>query len=47
MGNQALIKEAHHTTHMEGARLTLDQAERLWKGEAVPEADLDDTRESY
>ena len=35
MGNQALIKEAHHTTHMEGTRLTLDQAERLWKGEAV------------
>jgi len=45
MGNQALIKEAHHTTHIEGARLTLDQAERLWKGEAVPEADPDDARE--
>lgn len=45
MGNQALIKEAHHTTHIEGTRLTLDQAERLWKGEVVPEADPDDTRE--
>jgi Fic family protein len=45
MGNQALIKEAHHTTHIEGTRLTLDQAERLWKGETVPEADPDDTRE--
>jgi len=45
MGNQALIKEAHHTTHIEGTRLTLDQARRLWKGEAVPEADPDDTRE--
>jgi len=45
MGNQALIKEAHHTTHIEGTRLTLDQAQRLWKGEAVPEADPDDTRE--
>jgi len=45
MGNQALIKEAHHTTHIEGTRLTLDQAERLWKGEAVPEADPDDARE--
>jgi len=45
MGNQALIKEAHHTTHIEGTQLTLDQAERLWKGEAVPEADPDDTRE--
>ena len=45
MGNKALIKEAHHTTHIEGAHLTLDQAERLWRGEAVPEADPDDTRE--
>jgi len=45
MGNQALIKEAHHTTHIEGTHLTLDQAERLWRGEAVPEADPDDVRE--
>ena len=45
MGNQALIKEAHHTTHIEGTQLTLDQAERLWNGEEVPEADPDDTRE--
>jgi len=40
-----LIKEAHHTTHIEGTRLTLDQAERLWNGEVVHEADPDDTRE--
>jgi len=45
MGNKALIKEAHHTTHIEGTRLTLNQAERLWNGEMVPEADLDDARE--
>lgn len=45
MGNRALIKEAHHTTHIEGTQLTLEQAERLWNGEAVPEADPDDTRE--
>lgn len=45
MGNQVLIREAHHTTHIEGTRLTLDQAERLWKGEVVPEADPDDARE--
>jgi len=45
MGNKALIKEAHHTTHIEGTRLTLDQAERLWNGEDVPEANPDDTRE--
>lgn len=45
MGKKALIKEAHHTTHIEGTRLTLDQAERLWNGEVVPEADPDDARE--
>lgn len=45
VGEQALILEAHHTTHIEGTRLTLDQAERLWKGESVPEADPDDARE--
>lgn len=45
VGERALILEAHHTTHIEGTRLTLDQAERLWKGEAVPEADPDDARE--
>ncbi|WP_300670172.1 hypothetical protein [Desulfoluna sp.] len=47
MGNKALIKEAHHTTHIEGTRLTFDQAERLWNGEAVPEADPDDARELF
>lgn len=45
MGAEALIKEAHHTTHIEGTQLTLDQAERLWRGEVVPEADPDDARE--
>ena len=45
MGDRALILEAHHTTHIEGTRLTLDQAERLWRGEAVPEADAEDARE--
>jgi len=28
-----------------GDEVRLDQAERLWKGEAVPEADPDDARE--
>lgn len=45
MGTEALIKEAHHTTHIEGTRLTLEQAGRLWKGEVVPEANPDDVRE--
>ena len=42
MGRRALILEAHHTTHIEGTRLTLEQSERLLKGNSVPEADPDD-----
>jgi len=45
MSAEALIKEAHHTTHIEGTHLTLDEAQRLWKGEKVPQADPEDTRE--
>lgn len=45
MGRRALILEAHHTTHIEGTRLTLEQAERLLAGNPVPEADPDDARE--
>jgi len=45
MGRRALILEAHHTTHIEGTRLTLEQAERLLEGKPVPEADPEDTRE--
>jgi len=45
MGQRALVLEAHHTTHIEGTRLTLDQAERLLAGNLVPEADPDDARE--
>jgi Fic family protein len=45
MGRRALILEAHHTTHIEGTRLTLDQAGRLLEGKPVPGADPDDVRE--
>ncbi len=45
MGHRALVLEAHHTTHIEGTQLTLDQAERLLAGDSVPEADPDDARE--
>jgi Fic family protein len=45
MRSRALLLEAHHTTHIEGTGLTLDQAERLFAGQAVPEADPDDARE--
>ena len=45
MGRRALILEAHHTTHIEGTRLTFDQAGRLLEGKPVPWADPDDVRE--
>jgi Fic family protein len=45
MSRRALILEAHHTTHIEGTRLTLDQAEQLLAGNPVPEADPDDVQE--
>lgn len=45
MRSRALLLEAHHTTHIEGTRLTLEQAERLFAGQAVPEADPEDSRE--
>lgn len=45
MGRKALVLEAHYTTHIEGTHLTLEQSERLWAGEKVPEADPDDARE--
>ncbi len=45
MGERALVLEAHHTTHIEGTQLTLEQSERLWAGEEVPEANPDDRQE--
>lgn len=35
MGHRALILEAHHTTHIEGTRLTLKQAGHLIDGMSV------------
>lgn len=45
MSQRALLLEAHHTTHIEGTRLTLEESERLLAGENVPGADPDDARE--
>ena len=45
MSERALLLEAHHTMHIEGTRLTLDQSEQLLAGLPVPEADIDDVRE--
>ena len=45
MRSQAFLLEAHHTTHIEGTRLTLEESERLLAGRDVPSADPDDRRE--
>jgi Fic family protein len=45
MADRAMVLEAHHTTHIEGTHLTLEESERLLAGESVPNADPDDTRE--
>ena len=42
MQSRALLLEAHHTTHIEGTALTLDQAEKIWNGEEVEDANQDD-----
>jgi Fic family protein len=45
MSARALLLEAHHTTHIEGTQLTVDQSSQLWDGGAVQEADADDVME--
>jgi len=45
MRSRAFLLEAHHTTHIEGTRLTLEQAEAILDGRQVVEADPDDVRE--
>lgn len=45
MSQRALLLEAHHTTHIEGTQLTIEESERLWAGQQVPEAKADDVRE--
>lgn len=45
MSARALLLEAHHSTHIEGTRLTLAEAEQVFAGQSVPSADADDVRE--
>jgi Fic family protein len=41
----ALVLEAHHSTHIEGTRITLPQAELILAGEEVEGVDRDDRQE--
>jgi Fic family protein len=45
MRQRALVLEAHHTTHIEGTHLTLDQSERLLSGEKPAGVKADDAKE--
>jgi Fic family protein len=45
MARDALVVEAHSTTHIEGNQLTLEQSETLLMGGKVPHADADDVKE--
>ena len=45
MRSRAFLLEAHHTTHIEGTRLTVDDAAAILAGHSVPDADSEDTRE--
>jgi Fic family protein len=45
MQKRALVLEAHHTTHIEGTQLTLEQSERILAGKKVQGARPDDAKE--
>lgn len=45
MSHNALVREAHATTHIEGSQLTLEESELLLAGKEAPGADPDDVRE--
>ncbi len=45
MRSEAFLLEAHHTTHIEGTRLTLEDAAGLLAGREIPGADPNDARE--
>jgi len=45
MQNNALVLEAHYTTHIEGTQLTLDQSKQLWAGQHIRGVNPDDRKE--
>lgn len=45
MQNRALVLEAHHTTHIEGTQLTLEQSEKLLEGKKIEDSDPNDEKE--
>ena len=45
MGRNAFLLETHHTTHIEGTQLTLDQSKKILAGKKINGADKDDIKE--
>ena len=45
MSRNAFLLETHHTTHIEGTQLTLDQSKKILAGKQTPEADKEDIKE--
>jgi len=45
MSQRALLLEAHHTTHIEGTQLTLEQSQAVWEGKDAGLTNADDVRE--
>lgn len=45
MSRNAFLLETHHTTHIEGTQLTLDQSKRILAGKQIPGANKEDVRE--
>lgn len=45
MSRNALLAETHHTTHIEGTQLTLEQSKKILAGKKVPGADKQDIKE--
>ena len=45
MQARALILEAHHTTHIEGTHLSLDQSKKILSGEKMTGVDSEDVKE--
>ena len=45
MSRNAFLLESHHTTHIEGTQLTLDQSKKILSGGKVSGADKEDVKE--
>ena len=45
MSQNAFLLESHHTTHIEGTRLTLEQSKQILKGKNLPTANKEDVKE--